>query len=79
MPSSTLYHHVEIQCKTFCKTRCIFTAKLCVKTPHAITPCVNPPLSHFFPSNNSHTFPQATTPGVQLTFPLFHLAYYYNY
>lgn len=71
--------NVEIVCKTICKNSCIFLVKLCVQLPTSTKSCVNPPLSHFFPTITPPTYSQPPTPIVQLIYPLFHRAYYHYY
>ena len=79
MTNPTITNNVEITCKTTCKTQCINIANLCAKFLLTTTHCVYPPHSHFLLTAISHAFTQLPTPGLKATFPLFHLAYYYNY
>jgi hypothetical protein len=71
--------NVEIMCKTLCKTPCKYQVKLCEKLTPLSKSCVNPLLSHAFPTILPPTFSQPSAPIVQLFYPLFHQAYYYNY
>ena len=70
---------VENSCITFCKSPCKLLAKLCVNPTHSTTLCVKPPQFHFLPALSTPSYPQPPTSGVQLFYPLFHQAYYYNY
>ena len=79
MINLTITKDVEIPCKTICKTPCINIAKLCVNYLPTTTHCVNPLFSHFLLTTISQAFTQHSTPIFQLSFPLFHPAYYYNY
>ena len=79
MTNLTTTENVEIPCKTICKTPCISIAKLCANYLLITIHCVNPPFSHFLLTTISQAFTQHSAPIFQLSFPLFHLAYYYNY
>ena len=83
MPNSllnTLFtQNVEISCKTICKTPCISAAKLCVYFATTATPRVKLCFSPLFHTTFTPSFAQHLTSSIQLTFPLFHRAYYYNY
>ena len=79
MPKQSIYKSVEIQCKTIRKTTCILNVKLCANF-HSTTPqCGNPPFTRNFPTIQTPFFTQPSTPNVQLFYPLFQQAYYYNY
>lgn len=76
------YHHlqiVEITCKTTCKTPCINQAKLCANPTNQLPSVQNPPFTHNNTLCFSPTFTHHATSIVQLFYPLFHQAYYYNY
>ena len=76
---SSPINHVEIPCKTTCKTQCKLLAKLCVNFTPTITHRVKLNLSHHIFTITPPAFTQPPTSGLQLIFPLFHQAYYYNY
>ena len=71
--------NVEISCKTICKTQCNKIAKLCVNPNTHSQPRVKLTIFPHFPTTKSQLFTQPRTPILQLFYPLFHVAYYYNY
>ena len=79
MSNAKYLKDVEITCKTFCKTQCNKTAKLCAKLTTIYNICAKPTTFSHFPTTNSQLFAQPPTSGLQLIYPLFHQAYYYNY
>ena len=79
MPKSYSSQIVEIPCKTTCKTQCNKYVKLCVNPTNPTTRCAKQPVFRHFFTTNTPPFTQPPTPIVQLFYPLFHQAYYYNY
>ena len=71
--------NVENPCITFCKSPCKLLAKLCANPPHSTILCVKPLQIHHLPALSTPPYPQPPTSSVQLFYPLFHQAYYYNY
>ena len=70
---------VENPCITLCKTPCILLVKFCANLHASTTTRVKLPQFHFFITHFTPSYPQPPTPIVQLFYPLFHQAYYYNY
>ena len=79
MPKQSIYKSVEIQCKTIRKTTCILNVKLCANFHFITSKCGNPSFTRNFPTIQALLFAQPSTSNVQLFYPLFHQAYYYNY
>ena len=70
---------VENSCITFCKSPCKLLVKIRANLPLSATQCAKPPQFHRLLALSTPPYPQSPTPNVQLIYPLFHQAYYYNY